>query len=365
MRSCQRSRGELQVRRLEGGEERPLVGRVERHDRRRPRVGGDRVVHREQPAPVLDVFVILIVERELRGVVREDGDVEHIHCACSSQLRPVHQAVRRRGAVEPQPVLDVLAVADANRVCACSKNRAIRAWSPLQVLCFSSAEVQELLCACAFAVSTISCNHVYLVCPSFTRMMKCWPELQTRVRFVRSDAELCFGMRLGKILGEEMQNWRKNEDDEILEVDGIYGLSELPSMATLSEGVMPKGVKTLRTRSTLEVEGGSLESASAALEKSASFRPRGIRMSGPPLNATASRPARAMMSAQETVLGHICSMSDFTELMMSRRLTPKLLSADISPPFPSIMMEPSQPPCKRSQTKFSPQIVGLKSLVAH
>ena len=119
--ACQRPRGELQVRRLEGGEERPLVGREHGHDGRRPRVDADGVVHREEAAPGLDVAEVLVVERELRCVVCQDGDVEHVHCACRSQLRAVQHAFRRRLAVERQPVLDALAVSYAQRVRACGK----------------------------------------------------------------------------------------------------------------------------------------------------------------------------------------------------------------------------------------------------
>jgi hypothetical protein len=123
LRSCQRPRGELHVRRLEGGEERPLVGRVQRHDRRRPRVGADGVVHREQPMPTLDVPKVLVVKRELRRIVGQNRNVEHIHRARSSQLRPVHQFLRLRRAVKRQPILYAFAVPHAKRMCPCSEKK--------------------------------------------------------------------------------------------------------------------------------------------------------------------------------------------------------------------------------------------------
>lgn len=45
--SCQRSRSELHIRRLEGREERALVGRVQRDGRRRAGVRAQQIVHGE------------------------------------------------------------------------------------------------------------------------------------------------------------------------------------------------------------------------------------------------------------------------------------------------------------------------------
>ncbi len=89
--------------------------------------------------------------------------------------------------------------------------------------------------------------------------------------------------------------------------------------------------------------------ASAALAKVESLLPKGMSIRGPPVNATASRPAIAMMSAQETVLGQAFSSVAFTPSMMSSLLIPKLEpdSNSLVIPFPdSSMMDPSHP-CSR------------------
>jgi hypothetical protein len=117
--ACQSSRGELHVRRLEGGEEGALVSGVEGDDGSGARVRADEVVDGEEAAAVLDVLEILVVEGELRGVVVEHCDVEDVHCARRHELRAEQEAVGGRGAVELQAVLDVLAMAASDRMRTC------------------------------------------------------------------------------------------------------------------------------------------------------------------------------------------------------------------------------------------------------
>ena len=115
----QSSRGELHIRRFEGGEEGTLVGSVEGDDGGSAGVRAEEMVDGEQAAAVLNVLEVLVVKAELRGVVGDECDVEDVHCARRHELRAVHKAVGGRGAVELQTILNVLTMADSNRVRTC------------------------------------------------------------------------------------------------------------------------------------------------------------------------------------------------------------------------------------------------------
>jgi hypothetical protein len=82
-----------------------------------------------------------------------------------------------------------------------------------------------------------------------------------------------------------------------------------------------------------------MAAAAAALALVASRRPKGMATAGPPASATASRAARATMSAHDTTLGQSASSARFARSMMSSRRIPKLADASLSPSNPRLGTE--------------------------
>ena len=72
--------------------------------------------------------------------------------------------------------------------------------------------------------------------------------------------------------------------------------------------------------------------ASLAMEIRPSFRPKGTSQNGPPTIMVVSLAAATRISAQETVLGHFLSTSDFISSMMLKPRRVLLTSADLSLP---------------------------------
>lgn len=94
----------------------------------------------------------------------------------------------------------------------------------------------------------------------------------------------------------------------------------------------------------LSSESGKL-AASSALETRPSRRPVGTSKKGPFVKETASRAAKATISAQETTPGQIFSTAALASSMTANPSTPAFPGAAVSSPSFFNRMEPSQP-CK-------------------
>lgn len=106
---------------MEGREEGSLVRGVERDDGGCAWIRAKLVVDGEETASVLNVLEVLVVECELRGVIVEDCDIEHIYSTCCPELSAIDDTVWGSWTIKLQTILDVFTVSYSESVSTCKQ----------------------------------------------------------------------------------------------------------------------------------------------------------------------------------------------------------------------------------------------------